>query len=83
MALLNPVEDLSMSDPRCKVAWDRSHQVMRGYFAGVRRAAELPARTPEGLRAKAELALRTLITNEDDHPLVISLLRDMLGRAGA
>ena len=83
MALLDPVDDLLMSDPRCKAAWDQSHQVMRGYSAGVKRAAELPARTPEGLRAKAELALRSLMPNDDEHLLVVSLLRDMLGRAGA
>ena len=83
MALLNPVDDLLMSDPRCKAAWDQSHQVMRGYFASVQRAVELPARTPEGLQAKAELALRSLMPNGDEHPLVVSVLRNMLGRVGA
>ena len=42
--------------------------------------ADMPARTPEGLRAKA-IVLRRVIALEE--PLVASLCRDLLGRIGA
>ena len=40
----------------------------------------MPARTPEGLRAKA-IVLRRVVALEE--PLVASLCRDLLGRIGA
>ena len=47
----------------------------------VRRAAKLPARTPEGLLAKAGLVNSYLRENEDAAGIGLSLARDILGRA--
>jgi hypothetical protein len=55
--------------------------------AALRAAAELPARTPEGLRAKAQLVLAmlpaaveefSLSTDSDEILVVLSLARDLL-----
>ena len=54
----------------------------------LRQAAATPARTPEGLRAKARIALAVAPCEAHDDPdpwerVTFSLCRDVLGRAGA
>ena len=47
------------------------------------RVVDLPARTPEGLQAKAQLVVSRLEANGLATELALSLARDVLGRAGA
>ena len=72
---------MPVSDLRWQPLNDEEIRLQRRVFGAVSRAAELPARTPEGLRAKAALALRELCSSDDDFRLVASVLRDVVGRA--
>ena len=51
------------------------------YAAAVERAAQIPARSPEGLREKASLLLLHIGTGQDHTTLAASLARDIAGRA--
>ena len=79
-AACDAVEHLASDDPRWEVTYQEARREMVTYHLMVERAAELPARTPEGLRAKAELALSYLAAN-DDPEIAVSLARDVAGRA--
>ena len=81
IACCDVVEDLRGDDPRWKAAYDEAGREMPRFHALVARAAELPARTPEGLRAKAELALSYLHTGDNDPEIALSVARDVLGSA--
>ena len=74
------VEHLRSSDPLSVATYKQSCREMATYHALVERAGHVPARTPEGLRAKAELALAYLAAN-DDPEIAMSLARDVAGRA--
>lgn len=52
---------------------------MPGYHAAVARAVKLPARTPEGLRAKADLVAAYLCNDANDSAIALSLACDVLG----
>ena len=47
------------------------------------RARQLPARTPEGLQAKARIVLERLEVDSQAAEVALSLARDVLGRIGA
>jgi hypothetical protein len=61
--------------------------------AATRRVSDLPARTPEGLRAKARVAQALLLEHhgslieedaaDEEIAVAMSLVQDILGRAGA
>ena len=74
------VDHLSSSDPRWEAAYQQSWREMPTFHAMVKRAADLPARTPEGLKAKAELVLSYLRTGDNDADIALSLARDVVGR---
>ena len=74
------VEHLPSSDPLSVATYKQSCRDMATYHALVERAGHIPARTPESLRAKAELALSYLAAN-DDPEIAMSLARDVAGRA--
>lgn len=81
-AICDGVEGLASSDPRWDAAHAEADVLMADYDAAVARAVTLPARTPEGLRAKAALALSHL-QNDDMCPcteIALSLARDVAGR---
>ena len=79
-AACDAVEHLPSSDLLSEATYQEARREMVTYHVMVERAAELPARTPEGLRAKAELALSYLAAN-DDPEIAVSLARDVAGRA--
>lgn len=54
--------------------------MMPGFHAAVERAVGLPARTPEGLQAKAALALSYLRSDANSPDIAFSLARDVLRR---
>ncbi len=60
--------------------WDAVYAQTAAWHALCARIADIPARTPEGLIGKAKLLRRVVALEE---PLVASLCRDLLGRAGA
>ena len=62
---------------------DRELIAVCAEFDAIERAAQLPARSPEGLRAKAALLLLHIRTEQDHTALAASLARDVTGRAGA
>ena len=82
IACCDAVAHLPFGDPRWEAGYDEAAREMPRFHALVARAAELPARTPEGLRAKAWLALSYLDTGSNDPEIALSVARDVLaGRA--
>ena len=81
-ATFDAVEHLSSRHPLSVAAYHEAYREMPRFHDLVARAADLPARTPEGLRAKAELALSYLHTGDNDAEIALSVARDVLaGRA--
>lgn len=74
------VKHLPPADPLFVATVKEVARDLDTYHGLVERAGHLPARTPEGLRAKAELALSYLAAN-DDPEIAVSLARDVAGRA--
>jgi hypothetical protein len=79
-AVMDRLDDAMLDDPGVLDALDRMRPTLDAYFEAVERAAELPARTPEGLRAKAALLQLHLRSGEDCTMLAASLARDVTGR---
>jgi hypothetical protein len=71
---------LLSSSPEGRAAWDAIYARTPLWDDLCDQIADLPARTPEGLRGKAMVLRRSVALEE---PLVASLCRDVLGRAGA
>jgi hypothetical protein len=84
-ALLGPVEDLPSADPRWQAAWQRHSDELSPRFHELKwRIATTPARTPDGLRAKAHAARRLAGLDVNTAPcgdaaLFASLVHDVLG----
>jgi hypothetical protein len=84
-ALLNPVEHLPSNHPDAKLAWARHWNELNPRVHELKwQIAEMAARTPEGLRAKARAARRMLNYGldggvMDDDALYASVLHDILG----
>ena len=76
------IEDagLEMNSPAGKAAWDAIYARSATWRDLCDRITDLPARTPEGMAGKAKVLRRVVALEE---PLVASLCRDILGRAGA
>jgi hypothetical protein len=72
---------LPADDPAVLDALARMQPLFGTYLDAVERAVRLPARTPEGLRAKASLLLLHLRSGDDPAVLAASLARDVAGRA--
>ncbi len=71
---------LRLSSEEGAAAWEAVYARSATWHDLCAEIAALPARTPEGLRGKA-IVLRRVVALEE--PLVASLCRDLLGRAGA
>ncbi len=80
-AFMNRMDDMTLDDPAVMDALARMRPQVDAYFGAVDRAAEIPARTPEGLQAKAALLLLHIRSGEDHTMLAASLARDVAGRA--
>jgi len=80
-AVMDRLDDATLDDPDVLDVLGRMRPTLDAYFEAVNRAAEIPARTPEGLRAKAALLLLHLRSGEDATMLAASLARDVAGRA--
>ena len=78
---MNRMDDMTLDDPAVMDALARMRPQVDAYFGAVDRAAEIPARTPEGLQAKAALLLLHIRSGEDHTMLAASLARDVAGRA--
>ncbi len=78
---MDRMSDMTLDDPVVLDSLARMRPAVHTYFDAVDRAAELPARTPEGLRAKAALLLLHIRSGEDHTMLAGSLARDVAGRA--
>ena len=72
--------ELMHSGPGSAAAWDAVYASTATWHELCAEIADLPARTPEGLLGKAKVLRRVVALEE---PLVASLCRDILGRAGA
>ncbi len=70
---------LLLSNPANRPAWDAIYADTDTWHDLCAEIADLPARTPEGLIGKAKVLRRVVALEE---PLVASLCRDLLGRAG-
>lgn len=80
-AISDVLDNLPSDDPRWDAALVEARILSGNYDAAVERAVVLPARTPEGLRAKAGLVLSHL--HADDlcrTDIALSLARDVAGR---
>ena len=71
---------LTHASPEGAAAWNSIYNGSATWRDLCAEIADMPARTPEGLRAKA-VVLRRIVALEE--PLVASLCRDLLGRVGA
>ncbi|MBV9749389.1 MAG: hypothetical protein JO157_11290 [Acetobacteraceae bacterium] len=80
-AFMDRLDALAEDDPRFMPALEAAMPLFDAYAAAVDRAAQIPARTPEGLREKASLLLLHLGTGQDHTTLAASLARDITGRA--
>ncbi len=80
---MDVVDAMHPDDPDITSALLAAHPVFVAYSDAIERAAQLPARSPEGLRAKAALLLLHIRTEQDHTALAASLARDVAGRAGA
>lgn len=80
-AFMDRLDALAEDDPRFLPALEAAQPLLDAYAAAVDRAAQIPARTPEGLREKASLLLLHLGTGQDHEALAASLARDITGRA--
>ncbi len=63
--------------------WEAADALREEAYDLRERAVELPARTPEGLQAKARVVLERLEKEGQATEMAHSLARDVLGRAGA
>ena len=77
---MDRIGDMTLDDPATLDALARMRPAVDAYFAAVERATEIPARTPEGLRAKAALLLLHLRSGEDCTALAGSLACDVAAR---
>ncbi len=80
---MDVVETMDADDPDMTSALLAAHPVFVAYSDAIERAAQIPARSPEGLRAKAALLLLHIHTEQDHTALAASLARDVAGRAEA
>ncbi len=78
-AVMNGIEALD-DDATVMPALEAATPLFVAYSDAILRAGYLPARTPEGLRAKAALLLLHLTTEDDPVALAASLARDVAGR---
>jgi hypothetical protein len=78
--LMNRLEAMDDADPDLGPALDAARPLLASYNDAVARAAQLPARSPEGLRATAVLLLRHAAAECDVMDLALSLARDVAGR---
>ncbi len=76
---MDVVETMGADDPDMTSAY----LVFVAYSDAIERAAQLPARSPEGLRAKASLLLLHIRTEQDHTALASSLARDVSGKTWA
>ena len=79
---MDVVETMDADDPDMTSALLAAHPVFVAYLDAIERAAQLPARSPEGLRAKASFLLLHIRTEQDHTALAASLARDVAGRPG-
>ena len=79
-ALLDAVQDGSRPGVAGGNDWDAMYAQSATWHELCAQIADIPARTPEGLVGKATVLRRVVALDE---PLVASLCRDLLGRAGA
>ncbi len=79
-AVMDRLDGMMLDDPDVLDVLGRMRPQLDAYFAAVERAAELPARTPEGVRAKAGLLLLHIRSGEDHTALAASLACDVTGR---
>ena len=75
------IEAMDEDDADLVPTLEAAHPLFFAYEDTVSRAAQLRARTPEGLRAKAALLLLHLGAEQDPAELAASLARDVAGRA--
>ncbi len=83
--ILDAVEDLPAHSPEQEAAWTRHWDVLSPLYHDLKwRIATTPARTREGLLAKAKVAGERYYIVEDasvsgDDALAVSVIRDVLG----
>ena len=75
------LDALALDDPIGMAVLHSARPLVDAYFDAIDRATVLPARTPEGLRAKASLLLLHSQADDDVAALAVSLARDVAGRA--
>lgn len=80
-AFMDRMDTMTLGDPDVLDVLDRMRPTLDVYFDAVDRAAELPARPPEGLQAKAALLPLHIRSGEDHTTLAASLACDVAGRA--
>jgi len=79
--LMDCLDIMAADDAAFLPALEAAQPLFGAYLDAVDRAAQLPARTPEGLREKATLLLLHIGTGQDHTMLAASLARDVAGRA--
>ncbi len=77
--VMDRLDSMAADDPAVLDVLARMQPQIGAYLDAVERAAELPAHTPEGLRAKAALLLLHIRSGEDHTMLAASLARDVTG----
>jgi hypothetical protein len=80
-AIDDSIAELRMKDPRYIAGDLHARRLMAVVREHEYLVTQIAPRTPEGLRAKARLALRNLSGSGADFPLVEAMLRDLVGRA--
>ena len=76
-AIWDAVEHLPGEDPRCEAAYEKASRELPRFHDLIAQAAELPAQTPEGWRAKALLVLANTRGGGSDSDIALSLARDL------
>ena len=81
-ALMATTDYMLPSDPQWLPSTSESARIFGECRQSMNQAAKILAATPDGLRAKASLALREMSSTDfEDYPLVFSVLSQMAGRA--
>jgi len=80
-AVMDRLDIMATDDPAFSAALAAVQPLFGAYRDAVERAAQLPARSPDGLRRKATLLLLHIGTGQDHTALAASLARDVAGRA--
>jgi hypothetical protein len=80
--VMDRLDTLPGDGPTVLDVLERVQPLLGAYLRAVERVAQLPARSPEGLREKAALLLLHIGSGDDHATLAASLARDVAGVAG-